>query len=367
MSRLVSIGLWGSVFLTHIAGGPATGPSEELEMRFTDATIDVELRLEQPGTDRARQVVDEDQRNDGTAPQPNDGVPGGNSDRSPRSGASQQPNGQYCGSLSGMLDRSCQSIISRLPAAGRVGCLVADGYFGSTDSVAPVCLDETPEPVVDEAVIEAAVEVPDEDEGPDIVEILEQIPGLVAEEFATLPIDGGSVEFEEELLGFGYINRHTNVFAEVDQQSFEQNMLGIDVEIRAVPVDYHFDYGDGTTRTTADPGQSATGGDAVITDLETPTSHVYQDTGLYDVAVTTTFTGEYRISGGAWTPIADSASISASPGEADIWRIQSRHVSGECEAISQWGCNGPFTLEGDDRPPTIFADQYDDAGNWRGP
>lgn len=265
-----------------------------------------------------------------------------------------------------MLDPDCQSLISRLPGSGRVGCLVASGTFGITESLAPVCLDDTPAPVEEEAVVEAAVDVP-ADEGPTIEELLEQIPGLVAEEFATLPIDGGSVAFEEELLGFGYINRHTNVFAEVEQQTFEQNMLGIDVELRAVPVDYHFDYGDGTTRTTADPGQAASGSDAALTDLETPTSHVYQETGLYAVEVTTTFTGEYRIAGGSWTPIADSTTVAASPGEADIWRTQSRHVSGTCEDPRQWGCNGPFTLEGDDRPPKIFADQYDDAGNWRGP
>lgn len=264
----------------------------------------------------------------------------------------------YCSIGAELVDPMCQSI------ANAVDCTVVAPNQGP--SRAPVCLDETPAPVVEETVVEAAVDVP-ADEGPTIEELLEQIPGLVAEEFATLPIDGGSVAFEEELLGFGYINRHTNVFAEVEQQTFEQNMLGIDVELRAVPVDYHFDYGDGTTRTTADPGQAASGSDAALTDLETPTSHVYQETGLYAVEVTTTFTGEYRIAGGSWTPIADSTTVAASPGEADIWRTQSRHVSGTCEDPRQWGCNGPFTLEGDDRPPKIFADQYDDAGNWRGP
>ncbi|MGO1548692.1 MAG: hypothetical protein ACTHWO_02620, partial [Nesterenkonia sp.] len=225
---------------------------------------------------------------------------------------------------------------------------------------------ETPEPVEDEEVLEAAVEEP-EDAEPDIDLIIQQIPGEVAEEFATLPIDGGSVAFEEELQGFGFINRHTNVFADVEDQTFERDMLGIDVEIRAVPVDYHFDYGDGTVRSAADPGSSAAGSASALTDVETPTSHVYQETGLYDVGLTATFTGEYRIAGGAWTPIADSTTVEASPGQADIWRTQARHVSGQCEDPGQWGCNGPFTIDGDDRPPDVFADQYDDAGNWRGP
>lgn len=367
MELIAGLPLIAGVMSGAVALGSSDAEGPLFDGAFGDEVIELQAELTLPPGERA---VREERQGNASSGDSRAGDSGRGETEVPESDYTgpQEPGEssitQYCADDEGVIDQACQSI------ANLVDCVVVGPNSDPLDaagSAAPFCLDETPEPVVDEAVIEAAVEVPDEDEGPDITEILEQIPGLVAEEFAALPIDGGSVEFEEELLGFGYINRHTNVFAEVDQQSFEQNMLGIDVEIRAVPVDYHFDYGDGTTRTTADPGQSATGGGAAITDLETPTSHVYQDTGLYDVAVTTTFTGEYRISGGAWTPIADSASISASPGEADIWRIQSRHVSGECEATSQWGCNGPFTLEGDDRPPTIFADQYDDAGNWRGP
>ena len=279
--------------------------------------------------------------------------------------ADENPLALYCELDSGAVDSACQSI------ANSVDCVVvAPADSPTSGSTAPFCLEETPEPVEDEEIIEAAVEEPEDVEA-DVAQIIEQIPGRVAEEFATLSIDGGSVAFEEDLLGFGFVNRHTNVFADVEDQTFERDMLGIDVEIRALPIDYHFDYGDGTTRTTADPGkpgaEGAASSDAALTDLETPTSHVYQETGLYDVGITTTFNGEYRIAGGTWTPIADSTTVEASPGQADIWRTQARHVSGECEDHAQWGCNGPFTIEGDDRPPEVFADQYDDAGNWRGP
>lgn len=277
----------------------------------------------------------------------------------------ENPLALYCELDSGSLDSACQSI------ANSVDCVVVAPVSPSINrSAAPFCLDETPEPVDDEEVIEAAVEAPEDDE-PDVSVIIEQIPGRVAEEFATLPIDGGSVAFEEDLRGFGFINRHTNVFADVENQSFQRDMLGIDVEIRAVPIDYHFDYGDGTARTTAAPGRPAAdaagANDSAPTDRETLTSHIYQETGLYEVGITTTFTGEYRIAGGTWTPIADATTVEASPGQADIWRTQSRHVSGQCEDPDQWGCNGPFTIEGEDRPPKVFADQYDDAGNWRGP
>lgn len=373
---------------TLLATSEDSAPPFELDADYGDQVIEVEAELTLPSdelrdgsragevTNRADNPTERSNPGGGTNPPSNHrGQPGprrgdgGNAEGGVIPG-NQESSSHYCGAFSWTVDTDCQSIINRM--ASPEPCVVTGEVAAQLgqSTLAPVCLDETPEPVQDEEVVEAAVEAPEDDE-PDITVILEQIPGLVAEEFTTLPIDGGSVQFEEDLLGFGFINRHTNVFADVEDQSFQRDMLGIDVEIRAVPVDYHFDYGDGATRTTASPGtsaadQAAASGSA-LTDVETPTSHVYQETGLYDVDLTTTFTGEYRIAGGTWTPIADSTTVAASPGQADIWRTQARHVSGQCEDHAQWGCNGPFTIEGDDRPPEVFADQYDDAGNWRGP
>lgn len=352
-----------------VMGGAVADNSHDVDGALFDGAFEdelIEFRAElsfPPGERSVREIRD---RGDSDRFSETEDMSGSESDASEDTG---QPDPvesslkQYCADESDDIDQACQSI------ANLVDCVVVAPNSASLDGAdvtAPYCLEETPEPVEDEEVLEAAVEEP-EDAEPDIDLIIEQIPGEVAEEFATLPIDGGSVAFEEELQGFGFINRHTNVFADVEDQTFERDMLGIDVEIRAVPVDYHFDYGDGTVRSAADPGSSAAGSASALTDVETPTSHVYQETGLYDVGLTATFTGEYRIAGGAWTPIADSTTVEASPGQADIWRTQARHVSGQCEDPGQWGCNGPFTIDGDDRPPDVFADQYDDAGNWRGP
>ncbi|WP_157983860.1 hypothetical protein [Nesterenkonia muleiensis] len=196
-------------------------------------------------------------------------------------------------------------------------------------------------------------------------QILIQMPGEVEQTFATLPIDGGQVSFEEELRGFGYINRHTNVFVDTEPQTFTETLLGIEVEVRAIPVEHVFDYGDGTVRALHEPGGPASalgnfGDTGTPADIETPTSHVYQDTGVYPVEVTTTFIGEYRLPGGAWMPVSGSTDVPASPGEADIWRIDHRHVSEECQQSDHWGCSGPVELEPGDQPPRIFADQYDE-------
>ncbi|WP_237090100.1 PKD domain-containing protein [Nesterenkonia sp. PF2B19] len=209
-----------------------------------------------------------------------------------------------------------------------------------------------------------------EDDEDDVVDLLAQLPGAVEEEFSTLQIDGGSVSFEESLLGFGYLNRHTHMFADVEEQIVETELLGFDVEIRAIPESFQWDYGDGNQRTTYQSGEPLpeywAGEPVDKTDAETPTSHVYTETGVFDVTLTTTFSGQYRVDGGEWVVIPGASDVASSPGEADIWRQSSRNVSGPCRSQEEWGCNGPVELDPGDRPPKIFQDQYDEHGNWIG-
>ncbi|GAB3187578.1 hypothetical protein [Nesterenkonia suensis] len=212
--------------------------------------------------------------------------------------------------------------------------------------------------------------IDEEDAEDDVIELLAQLPGAVEEEFAELQIVGGSVSFEPDLLGFGFLNRHTHMFVDVEEQIVETEILGFDVEIRAIPESFQWDYGDGNQRTTYQPGEPLpeywAGEPVDKTNTETPTSHVYEETGVFEVAVTTMFSGQYRLEGGEWIVISGSSEVSATPGEADIWRQSARNVSGPCRSQEEWGCNGPVELEPGDRPPKIFEDQYDEHGNWIG-
>ncbi len=197
------------------------------------------------------------------------------------------------------------------------------------------------------------------------------LPVVTEQDFAELPIQAATVGFEPELLGFGYRDSHTNVFADVETQVLSREMLGYQVEIRAIPAEYHFDYGDGTTLRSFEaggqlPDYDSAGYEVDKTDTETATSHVYTETGVYPVTISTVYIGEYRIEGGEWISIPGSTSIDSSPGQADIWRISSRSVGGECESPEAWGCNGPVELEPGEEPPAVFEDQYDHNGNWTG-
>uniref|UniRef100_UPI0003B58E09 hypothetical protein n=1 Tax=Nesterenkonia alba TaxID=515814 RepID=UPI0003B58E09 len=143
----------------------------------------------------------------------------------------------------------------------------------------------------------------------------------------------------------------------------------------AIPTTYHFDYGDGTTATTHTPGGDYSDHAASLPpgenpmDIPTPTSHIYSQTGVYTVSLEVTFTGEYRINHGPWTPIPGVATVEATPGQADIWRRRHALVSGPCTNTTPeaFGCNGPVTLTEDDQPPRIWAHLYDEHNNYIGP
>ncbi|WP_191089837.1 DUF6318 family protein [Nesterenkonia ebinurensis] len=353
--------------LLLFGGAEEDDPIYEADANFWEDSAEVQLEIRQPGSESSEWIQ-----------VPGDGSVGGNSDGGSTGDGSgtgnQTGSGSsfYCVEGAG-IDQACMEMLNAIGANvfQSLNCSITEtgtSAISTIGSAAPstFCAEDVP-PQVSEEALEASV-----DTGPTLEEILAQIPGEVERAFSSLPIDGGSVSFEEQLQGFGYINRHTNVFATTDSQEFTVTLLGIPVEIRVVPSQYRFDYGDGTVRTTHHPGVSATESGALqadgsLVDVETPTSHIYTETGIYPVEVTTTFIGEYRLSDGAWTPISGTATVPASPGEADIWRLDHRHVSGECRDRSYWGCNGPIELEPGDRPPEIFADQYDESGNYTGP
>ncbi len=179
----------------------------------------------------------------------------------------------------------------------------------------------------------------------------------VIEEFARLSIDVGDVRHDADGLGFGYRKHPLNVYVDGDIETIIRQMFGADVTIRAIPTQFSFDYGDGTPpRTLPTPGMDRIDyaqrtGQPTDQYIETPTSHTYQETGVYDVNVTTTYTGEYQINNGPWTPIPGTITAQAEPSQSDIWRTRSAAVSGDCEHDTQWGCGEAFN----GNPPHIFT------------
>src|SRR5206468_1583314 len=75
-------------------------------------------------------------------------------------------------------------------------------------------------------------------------------------------------------------------------------LLGQRVEIEATPQSWVWHYGDGGSDTTSSPG-------AAYPDLEV--THTYLDAVQVSPSVDTVYSGRYRINGGGWQAIPDTA------------------------------------------------------------
>lgn len=144
--------------------------------------------------------------------------------------------------------------------------------------------------------------------------------------------------------GRGIRRAHTNFYTDAFTLIHQSTTDGQTTLIRATPIEYHWDYGDGTTRTTEVAGSSQS-----EFNVETATSHQYEETGTYTVTLSTVYMGEYSLDGGqTWIPIDGTITRESDPLQADIFRTVTRNVADDCvENPSAWGCGAP----GEDSDP----------------
>lgn len=165
------------------------------------------------------------------------------------------------------------------------------------------------------------------------IEVEPIVISVSAEDFENQPIKPASLTMDNA--PHSLKNYNTNIFAQSGEQTFTEDVMGEPVEIKAIPVSYTFDYGDGTVVTTTNPGHSV----AEQWDVKTPTSHQYSTPGDYTYTVTTTFRGEFRVPGGPWQVIAGTSDRTSAPQTVQIWRVTSGNVEDSCvKNPSAYGC-----------------------------
>lgn len=126
------------------------------------------------------------------------------------------------------------------------------------------------------------------------------IPGMTEEDFQSLPLPAG-VSNVQPAGGDVLVTVPTNVYAHAEPVTLDTQLLGFPVQVRATPVSYSWDFGDGTVvGPTDDPG-------APYPALRN--SHAYATAGHYGITLTTHYRGEYSVAGGPFLPV---------PGEAEI-------------------------------------------------
>jgi hypothetical protein len=126
---------------------------------------------------------------------------------------------------------------------------------------------------------------------------------VTAEDFRRLPLPAGRINVQPPN-GRTLINIPTNLYADAGSVVLPTTVLGQPVRVRATPMRFRWTYGDGEALTTTDPG-------APYPVLRT--AHTYRQPGKRTLGLTTTYSGEYSVAGGAWLPIDGLATVN-SPG-----------------------------------------------------
>ncbi|MHA7174537.1 PKD domain-containing protein [Arthrobacter monumenti] len=172
---------------------------------------------------------------------------------------------------------------------------------------------------------------------PSTSEEVAEFPGYTLEDFKSLPFTpaGSAIQPSPHTL----IGAHTNVYAIAHDQSFSVNIAGFDVRINANPNSYRWSFGDGQglgpVKTPGAELSRAQWGE------ETSTSHVYEQTGDFQVVLTTYFTGMYSVDGGPWIPIPGQAAVESAPVTISVWRSETNNYADNCfENPEGAGCQG---------------------------
>ncbi|MHC6177596.1 PKD domain-containing protein [Glutamicibacter sp. X7] len=213
----------------------------------------------------------------------------------------------------------------------RIGLEYFDGCDSNPDS--PICIDGTRpkyryvtvlEGPREGEVIQSGLYCPEDPEpkvSPEGNLVVEEEIVVTPAEFRKFPIKSFSVHSDPD--GVSLIRAYTHFWAEGGAQEFHTVMSGKNVDVRAIPVEWLWDYGDGTTARFSDPGGPVD--DRSLSEA-TPTSHQFQDTGLFQVKVTTMYRGEFRVENGPWEPIPGQAAVPSDQSPMDIWRTKKQLV-----------------------------------------
>ncbi|WP_207456883.1 PKD domain-containing protein [Herbiconiux sp. SYSU D00978] len=89
-------------------------------------------------------------------------------------------------------------------------------------------------------------------------------------------------------------------------------LLGQPASVRFEPVGWTWDYGDGSSRTSASPG--STWQQLGLDEFEpTPTSHVFDEPGTHTVTLTVSYSAAYSFGGGGWVAVSGAVTAAADP------------------------------------------------------
>jgi hypothetical protein len=152
-------------------------------------------------------------------------------------------------------------------------------------------------------------------------------PGVTLQDVAQFVPRSASIRSQPN--GWAVAGAPVNLLTDAAAQVVDGTLLGRPAEVRFVPVAFMWDYGDGTTSTTAGPGASWRElGQPDFT--ATDTSHVYPSMGDRQVSLTITYSPSYRFDGGAWQQIPGTLPVRVGPVTIHVLQGSTVLVGGAC-------------------------------------
>ncbi|MFD6139221.1 hypothetical protein [Promicromonospora sp. NPDC060271] len=144
------------------------------------------------------------------------------------------------------------------------------------------------------------------------------IPAAAAKAFQEMQIAPSEVNVQPPD-GWTLVNVDTIVFTESQPRTMSTSVFGIPVEIRAVPSNYSWDFGDGSAAlVTSDPGAPYPAHTI---------AHAYAKTGEVVISLTTTWHGQFRLAGEpTWYDVAGEGTTVSSSGSLEVLEARARLV-----------------------------------------
>ncbi len=160
-------------------------------------------------------------------------------------------------------------------------------------------------------------------------------PTVSAEDLVSFRPAGPSLDNEPS--GFAVVGLPTNVYAAASAQTLNGELLGFDVAVRFVPVGFEFDYGDGSTATSATGGEtwSAQGATQFA---PTETGHTYRQRGWHTVTATVVY--EASVDWGyGWRPVTGNVRADSGAHPIEVLEARTALVERSCaESPGGPGC-----------------------------
>ena len=158
------------------------------------------------------------------------------------------------------------------------------------------------------------------------------VPVLTAEDFRRLPLPAPALHVQPDG-DWVLVNIETIVYTDPTPVTLTTELLGQAVTVEATPTRFTYDWGDGHSTTTTDPGRPYPAFDVV---------HVYERPGTVAITLTTQWSGRYRVGGDPqWRDVTGTAQTSVTGPTIDVEERTSRLVSGTClQQPDAPGCEG---------------------------